>query len=356
LIFTNKPRNSFLPQKHLKTSQKKLLKWYETNGRQDLPWRNTEDVYAIYVSEIMLQQTQVKRVAEEYYFQFLEKFPSLLALSQAPLEEVFGMWSGLGYYRRAKNLHASAILCSDRLPKDMKSLQHLPGIGKYTASAICSFGYHQKVSVVDTNIARVLARFFGVEDAKEAQLWELADSFLNTKNPTEHNLALMDLGSLVCLPKIPTCAVSASEEVLLGCQLSESEEHLSGCQVCPLFENCKGKEEPSKYYKTKSKVYEEKKLHYGVCVKDGTIAMKISKEGMYKDMLEPPSIETFCHVESLLGSFKHSVTKYRLDVHLYHLDALEEEVVWMPLSELHTAPISSLTQKALKLYKEVKRD
>lgn len=312
----------------MQTSQKKLLSWYKKNGRQDLPWRNTEDVYHIYVSEVMLQQTQVKRVAEQYYPQFLEKFPSLLALSQASLEEVFGMWSGLGYYRRAKNLHASALLCPDRLPDDMKSLLQLPGIGRYTASAICSFGYNQKVSVVDTNIARVLARYFGVEDVKESLLWELADSFLNTKNPREHNLALMDLGAVVCLPKNPIC------------------------QECPMSKDCKAVENPAKYYKKKSTVYEAKKLHFGIYVQDDTIAMKISKEGMYKDMLELPALDTSEHLK-MLGSFKHSYTKYRLDVRLYHLNAVDEDVRWVSFAELENAPISSLTQKALKLYKEV---
>jgi A/G-specific adenine glycosylase len=308
-----------------KNSQKKLLSWYEINGRKDLPWRNTDDVYHVYVSEIMLQQTQVKRVLEEYYFVFLEKFPSLLALSEASLEEVFGMWSGLGYYRRAKNLHLSAKLCSDNLPQDLKSLQQLPGIGRYTASAICSFGYHQSVSVVDTNIARVLARFFGHVDATEKLLWEYADLFLNSSHPTNHNLALMDLGALVCLPKNPTC------------------------QTCPLEDSCKGADEPAKYYKTISKKYEDKNLHFGVYIKSGKIAMQLSTQGMYKDMLELPSIEMQEDEEKFIGSFKHSVTKYRLQVHLYTLEEIEKDVEWVAFEALHQAPISSMTKKALEI-------
>lgn len=225
-----------------KTAQNRLLAWYEINGRKDLPWRNTKNIYHVYVSEVMLQQTQVKRVLEEYYFQFLKRFPTLHALCDASLEEVFGMWSGLGYYRRAKSLHECAKLCAKGLPADLVSLQKLPGIGRYTASAICSFGYHQSVSVVDTNIARVLARYFGKEDAKESYLWELADKFLNTSNPTLHNLALMDLGAMVCLPKNPKCTNTMPLE------------H----QVCPFFSSCKGRSEPSRYYKIQKKSTKKK--------------------------------------------------------------------------------------------------
>jgi A/G-specific adenine glycosylase len=319
-----------LSKSNLQNAQNKLLDWYEIHGRKDLPWRNTENTYHVYVSEVMLQQTQVKRVFEEYYFQFLQRFPSFVALANASLEEVFGMWSGLGYYRRAKNLHESAKLCVDAFPRDLKSLQNLPGVGRYTASAICSFGYHQSVSVVDTNIARVLARFFGVEDAKEVYLWELADEFLNRSHPTSHNLALMDLGAMVCLPKNPTC------------------------QECPFVASCQGAREPDKYYKTQKKNYENKKLHFGICERDGKIAMKRSNDGMYKDMLELPNIDSTCQKENLLGTFPHAVTKYRLEVNIYSVEFVEEDIFWIALDSLQEAGISSMTKKALKLYNSVK--
>ena len=132
------------------------MQWYETNGRHDLPWRNTDDVYHIYLSEIMLQQTQVNRVRDEYYPQFLEKFPSLEVLANAEQDEVLTAWSGLGYYSRARNLHKTAIASPNSLPSIEQELIKLPGIGRYTASAICSFGHNQKIPVVDTNIARVV--------------------------------------------------------------------------------------------------------------------------------------------------------------------------------------------------------
>lgn len=317
-----------MTQHQLLDSKKSLLLWYETDARSSLPWRKTSDIYHIYLSEIMLQQTQVSRVASEYYPKFLRKFPTLEALSKASLEEVFSLWSGLGYYRRAKNLHATAQLCPDGLPNTPRELLKLPGIGRYTASAICSFGYKQNVSVVDTNIARVLARFFACEDANEKELWIFADTFLNTKNPTEHNLALMDLGAMVCVPKNPECA------------------------LCPLCKACLGKENPALYYKKKSKTYIDKELHFAISIEDKSVAMVKSKEGMYKDMLELPSIEAHRYEDACLGSFKHAVTHFRLKVFVYLVSVVEEDVTWVKMHDFGTAPISSLTLKALNLYKE----
>ena len=317
-----------MTNQQLLDAQNSLLNWYATDARSELPWRNTSDIYHIYLSEIMLQQTQVSRVEAEYYPKFLKRFPTLLSLSDASLEEVFSLWSGLGYYRRAKNLHATAQLASEGLPDTMQELVKLPGIGKYTASAICSFGYKQAVSVVDTNIARVLARFFAQVDAIDKDLWNLADQFLNVLEPTAHNLALMDLGAMVCTPKNPKC------------------------EDCPLFDTCEGKVDAAKYYKKKKMTYVDKEMHLGVYVKDKKIAMKQSTEGMYKDMLELPKLEAYRYEDSTLGMFKHSVTHFRLKVYVYLLVALDEEVTWVSLDALDNAPISSLTQKAMKVYEK----
>ncbi len=301
---------------------KTLLQWYKNNGRHHLLWRNTNEIYHIYLSEIMLQQTQVNRVMSEYYPKFLEKFPTLEKLSTAPLDEVLSSWSGLGYYSRARNLHKTAQKCPDRLPEDINELQKLPGIGKYTASAICSFGYHQKVSVVDTNIARVLKRYFALIDVLDKQVWENADSFLNVKEPTKHNLALMDLGSMVCTPTNPLC------------------------QECPLFKNCQGKENPEIYTKKKKKEYESLDLFYGIYTKNNKIALVQTTGKMYKEMLELPTVDPID--EQFLGKFKHSYTKYRLSVKLYKVENLSDKIVWVDLEKIDTTPVSSLTKKALK--------
>jgi len=308
----------------MQTLQEQLLQWYEVKGRHDLPWRNTDTIYHIYLSEIMLQQTQVNRVRDEYYPQFLTKFPSLEALANATQDEVLAAWSGLGYYSRARNLQKTAQLVANELPKSEKELLKLPGIGRYTASAICSFGYNQAVPVVDTNIARVIKRHFALMDVKDATVWHNAELFLNTKDPRHHNLALMDLGSLVCLPKNPKC------------------------EECPLKASCQGKTEPELYTQTKKTAYESLELFLGVWIRDNTIALQISKERMYKDMLILPSVEPI--EENFLGSFKHSYTKYRLTVNLYELEELDEEVVWIDLEEFENSPISSLTKKAWKFF------
>jgi A/G-specific adenine glycosylase len=307
---------------HFSQLHKNLLQWYKSCGRHNLLWRNTKDIYHIYLSEIMLQQTQVNRVQSEYYPKFLEKYPALEKLSIAPLDEVLSYWSGLGYYSRARNLHKTAQICGKKLPNSMSELQKLPGIGKYTASAICSFGYHQKVSVVDTNIARVLKRYFGHIDANDTEIWKSADLFLNSKEPTKHNLALMDLGSMVCTP---TNAL---------------------CEDCPLYINCLGKENPELYTKKKKKEYESLELFYGIYNKDNKIALVKTTGKMYKEMLELPTIDPID--ENFICEYKHSYTKYRLRVNLYKIDYSEDEIIWVNLDEIDTTPISSLTKKALK--------
>jgi len=303
----------------------KLLQWYEIHGRHDLPWRNTDDIYHIYLSEIMLQQTQVSRVCAEYYPQFLAKFPTIESLGDSPLDDVLASWSGLGYYSRARNLHKTAQIASSGLPSTQKELIKLPGIGQYTASAICSFGHHQNIPVVDTNIARVIKRFFALLNLRDAKIWEYATSFVNSKNPRSHNLALMDLGSLICLPKNPKC------------------------EECPFITECLGKNEPELYTKVKKKEYESLELFYGIYIQKNQIALQVSRKKMYKDMLVLPEVEPID--ENFLGTFKHAYTKYRLSVNLYKIEELEDEVVWVDIDDLDNAPISSLTKKAQKFFK-----
>ncbi len=304
----------------MKNIHDQLLSWYKHHGRHELPWRNRRDIYAIYLSEVMLQQTQVSRVWEEYYPKFLERFPTLEKLANAPLDEVLALWSGLGYYSRARNLHESAKLSNGFLSDCPTKLMKLPGIGRYTASAVCSFGYHQTIPVVDTNIARVLRRFFALNCGDDRLVWQKAEEFLNLSQTRSHNLALMDLGSMVCLPKSPQCS------------------------LCPLQDGCKGKENPAQFTYSKKKEYEQLELFYGVWIQDGKIALTSATGTMYRGMYELPSVDPV--YEDFLGSYKHSYTKYRLNVALYAIDDCVEEVVWVDLDSFDTLPISSLTKKA----------
>jgi len=306
------------------TVQNRLLKWYKTHGRHELPWRNTDNMYHIYLSEVMLQQTQVNRVRDEYYPQFLKKFPTLQALADAEQDDVLSAWSGLGYYSRARNLHKTAQATPSSLPNTQEELIKLPGIGKYTASAICSFGHNQNIPVVDTNIARVIKRFFALLNPADKLIWLNAANFVNHQDSRHHNLALMDLGSLICLPKNPKCS------------------------ECPLAKECQGKNKAELYTQTKKKEYESLELFYGVLIKENKIALQVSRERMYRDMLILPAVEPI--EEHHIGTFKHAYTKYRLSVNLYTIEELDGELVWVDLDTFDDAPISSLTKKARKFF------
>ena len=189
-----------------------LLRWYEGQAR-DLPWRRTRDPYAIWVSEVMLQQTQVS-VVLPYWTAFLARFPDVGALARASLDEVLAAWRGLGYYARARNLHRAAQAVAERhggrLPDDVDALRALPGFGRYTVGAVASIAFGRAVPLVDGNVARVLARLFGVEGAtgdasREKRLWALAEALVEGERPGDWNQALMELGATVCRPEQPTC-------------------------------------------------------------------------------------------------------------------------------------------------------
>jgi len=189
-----------------------LLAWYARAAR-DLPWRRTRDPYRVIVSEFMLQQTQVSRVAE-FYPRFLKRFPTLEHLARARPKAVREQWEGLGYYARARNLHALAKAVSGvggRVPDDPVELIKLPGVGRYTAGAVATFAYEKPVPAVDTNVARVLSRvFLGKADARRtthAKLWELAHQIVPTtgKRAWRFNQALMELGALICVARKPKC-------------------------------------------------------------------------------------------------------------------------------------------------------
>jgi A/G-specific adenine glycosylase len=189
-----------------------LLKWYQKNKRL-LPWRRTRDPYAIWISEIMLQQTQVATVIP-YFERFLKKFPTPSRLARAKEEEVLALWSGLGYYRRAKLLHRGVKKVQSqfkgRLPQDAEELIKIPGIGPYTAGAIASIAFGMPHPVVDGNVIRVLSRIFllkghAKEIALQKRAWALAEDLLDPKNPGDFNQAMMELGATTCRPWLPAC-------------------------------------------------------------------------------------------------------------------------------------------------------
>ena len=185
-----------------------LLKWYDRNKRT-LPWRDVGDPYLIWLSEIILQQTRVSQ-GTAYYLKFAEKFPTPLSLAQASEDEVLKLWQGLGYYSRARNLHAAAKSMNGKFPTTYEGVRALKGVGDYTAAAICSMAYQMPYAVVDGNVYRVLARVFGIETpidstAGKKEFTALSQKLLAKKRPGDFNQALMDFGAVFCTPQAPLC-------------------------------------------------------------------------------------------------------------------------------------------------------
>jgi len=216
--------------RELATFRRQLLGWFREFQR-DLAWRRTTDPYQIWLSEIMLQQTRVA-AAIPYYERFLQRFPDVRALAAAPQEEVLRLWSGLGYYSRARNLHKAAqqIVAKHRglFPARLDDALALPGIGNYTAAAILSIAFSEKFAVLDGNVARVLARLGAIRgDLRESQHWqelqETADRLLEPKSPGDWNQAMMELGATLCTPKSPQCLLCPVAQFCEGRRLGIAE-------------------------------------------------------------------------------------------------------------------------------------
>lgn len=210
----------------------RLIAWQKQYGRHDLPWQNTIDPYAIWVSEIMLQQTQVSAVIG-YYQRFMVRFPSIEALANATQDEVLQYWSGLGYYSRARNMHNAAQTIMDEhggmFPQDFDTIQTLSGIGRSTAAAIASFAFNQVQTILDGNVKRVLARHFAISgwpgnQQIEKQLWSLAESLLPEDDMVAYTQGLMDLGATLCTrsrPQCGSCPLNSSCEALRQKRVTE---------------------------------------------------------------------------------------------------------------------------------------
>lgn len=213
-----------------------LVAWQKTHGRNHLPWQNTRDPYRVWLSEIMLQQTQVSTVLT-YYAKFLDNFPTVAELAAAPQDKVMGLWSGLGYYTRARNLHQCAKDVVSRFggefPSSSEQLMTLPGIGRSTAAAVASFCFSERVAIMDGNVKRVLTRVWGYDQdlsvgKNEKALWQMAQEALPTKSlktaMPRYSQAIMDLGATVCLPRKPHCDVCPVQKDCKANALGEPEK------------------------------------------------------------------------------------------------------------------------------------
>jgi A/G-specific adenine glycosylase len=202
-------------EKEAKYFQQKLLQWHKEHNKRELPWKEEKDVYKIWLSEVILQQTRAEQ-GWKYYERFLKAYPSIQHLAKAPLEEVYKLWEGLGYYNRCSNLHATAqkivFELEGKFPNTYETILELKGVGPYTAAAIASFAYNLPHAVVDGNVFRVLSRFFGIaepiDSTKGKKLFEqLAQQCLAEKEAAIYNQAIMDFGATLCKPDNPLCSV-----------------------------------------------------------------------------------------------------------------------------------------------------
>ena len=208
-----------------------LIQWFKENKR-DMPWRRTSDPYCIWVSEVMLQQTQVATVIP-YYIHFMERFPTVSDLAKATLEEVHNYWQGLGYYRRGENLWKGAKVIEERwqgeFPRDPKLVSEIPGIGPYTLGAVCSIAFHMPLPAVDGNVMRVMSRWYRMKDdigvAKNRKLFEEKVMENMPDDPNNFNQALMELGALICTPKNPKCESCPIQDLCQAHAHHEEEQY-----------------------------------------------------------------------------------------------------------------------------------
>jgi A/G-specific adenine glycosylase len=321
----------------MKQTHETIRNWYRSHGRTGLPWRTTDDPYRIYLSEVMLQQTQVKTVLERYYSPFLEKFPTLEALGEAPLDDVLKMWEGLGYYNRAKNLHSTAQILLQRgkaqsvapaLPCEIDALLKLPGIGKNTAHAVAAFAFHQPVPVMEANVRRILCRLHRLASPTDKTLWEIAFRMVDKKNPFEYNQAMMDIGATVCMPKNPDCS------------------------ACPLAGLCAGKEEPALYPARKKRTVPTREQHVllHLCGEKLSLSQRSGKflHGLWGF---PAAEEQPLPASTYLGEVTHTYTHFKLLCKVYLLQKKDPtQKSYFSLSQIEKLAISKVDEKILGLY------
>ena len=303
-----------------------ILDWYATNGRHDLPWRQTHDPYRIYLSEIMLQQTQVATVLERFYFPFLERFPMLADVAVASEDAVLKSWEGLGYYTRARNLHATAKLTSGVLPKTAAELEALPGIGRSTASAIACFAYGEAVPILDANVRRVLYRFFRRRQADPKTLWQMAERLFDPKHPYEYNQAMMDIGARVCTPQAPDC------------------------DACPLSGACRGRLAPERYPAPRKKKPKPTRHRTMLIYTDGErYGLRRGDARLLGGLYGFPQVEAEV-IGQRLGRVVHHYSHFALEATVVLTDELPEEAVALyTLEEIEALPLSMADKKALAL-------
>ncbi len=359
-------KDKLITNQNLKSFQSKLLNWYKKSHRK-LPWRETQNPYYIWVSEVMLQQTQVDTV-KPYYEKFIQKFSTVETLAKADLQEVLKIWEGLGYYSRARNLHRAAKIVTEeysgKIPENNQKFRQLPGVGSYIAGAVQSIAFHQPYAVVDGNVKRVLARLFAinapVNDVRSNRIFEKrAAEILSRKNLGTFNQAMMELGALVCRPQNPLCT------------------------KCPVTQFCKAFKTNStdKYpVRQKRKAVPLYHIAVGVVNKNGRILItKRKEEGLLGGLWEFPggkiqnseTAEQACireikeevnlQIEVLnhLTQVKHAYTHFKIMLDVFQCRYVSGKVRlngavdhrWIKLNEIEKYPFPKANHKFIPLLK-----
>lgn len=314
-----------LHTRRLPQLRRALLRWYDENQR-DLPWRRTADPYHIWVSEIMLQQTRVAAVLPRYG-KFLQRFPSVQKLASARLSSVLAEWSGLGYYRRARNLHAAAKIIVRRFagifPESSEQWRKLPGIGRYTAAAIASIAFEEPIAVLDGNVERVLRRL--LHCATVADSWNAAQTLLDPERPGDCNQAIMELGATVCLPGEPVCA---------RCPITKF------CATCG-----RGESQSRKPRQIKASI------SFALATKGDTVLLirRRADESLMSGMWELPTLNHSIRSEEVLFRVRHSITAtdYLVSV-VAQSKVATENGEWIHRRRAHKLPLTGLTKKILR--------
>ncbi len=310
-----------------------LLRWYRAHKR-DLPWRRTRDPYAIWVSEIMLQQTRVAAVLEHYRL-WMERFPSVVALAESTEAEVLTLWSGLGYYRRARMLHraAQAVVAEHggQLPQTAAALRGLPGIGEYTSAAIASIAFGEPVAVVDGNVERITMRLAGLAESSREVAREVraeAQKLLDPEHAGDSNQAMMELGATVCLPRAPLCL------------------------HCPVQPWCRTRGEHATAPRRRQQV---RGICYALACRDDRVLLRkrAADDSLMAGMWELPELLAVPETAETVLRVRHSITVTNYQVSIVGLTAeqtreLPGELCWTPVAALGTLPLTGLARKVLR--------
>lgn len=318
---------------------RRLLAWYRRHQRA-LPWRETRDPWRILVSEVMLQQTRVAAVIP-YYERFLARFPDAESLAAAPEPELLALWSGLGYYSRARNLHAAAkLIAAEGFPQTHDGIRALPGVGPYTAAAVASIAFGLPHAVLDGNVLRVAARLTAEpgdisRTAAKSRLQDFVDRLLPLGSPGEFNQALMELGATVCLPQNPLCL------------------------ICPLAGGCEARKQgrtaelPVKLRRQQSVAAQKTVL---VIERDGCLLLseRPATSARLAGFWELPESAQApqARMKKILGTFRHAIVQhsYKIEVRQAVISRPPRGFCWVPVARLRDMPLSTITRKALRLW------